>query len=488
MTAQVKQTGRLEADQVAAAAAARNAQQPAVAVADAVLIDAPVTDAVAQRAEDRAAQQPATAVVDDILVEDAATVVADAALPTEAPAAMSIGELAQASAETASDAKDEAAAATTEAPADAATATDAAATDAAAGGTGEAAAATGWNPWLVGGLAVLGVGGIAAAADSGGSSSPSAGAPPPPIPEPPAPPAPPAPEPPTPPAPPPVPVDANAPTGTVAVTGYDKPGTDTPVTGLYLVDTDGDGEVDAGERVIFFSDAESGGTGHYYELVYTVDGLTWGQASAAADTRGGSLLVIDTDAEAAFIRQAYSYTPDEALVYDSPTPEGYGRDDPNLPAYGGLPIDNLAGEYGAWVSLRANENDGDYDWVNSDDSLTELSNDSDLWIAHDTWERPVDFSESQRGAIVGGNNATGTNSEASQILFNLPDTDTLNYYIVEYASLNEVNSSLTPTTPPASGITLDSVSGGVAAVAPASTDALAAPTGIAYLVDQLHTA
>lgn len=490
MTAKVKHTGRMEAEQVAAAAAAGDAQQQAVAVAGVVLSDAPVTDTVAQNPDDLNHQeQAAVAAAADSAVDvedDAATVLADAVMPTAPPAAMSIGELAQATTETATDAKAEGGAAASDAAAtpDAAVATtEAPAADVAATDAGSA----GMSPWLIGGLAVLGVGAIAAAADSGGSSSSTPVAQNPPAAQPPAaqPPAaePPAAQPPA--GSPPVAVDEHAPTGMVAVTTYDKPDTTTPVTGVYLLDTNGNGRVDAGERVVFFSSTASGGTGHYYELVHSSTALNWADASAAADTRGGSLLVIDTDAEAAFVRQAFSYEPTVASTYNNGTqsvdyPDDYDID-PRIPAYGGLPVDQFAGSHGAWVGLTGGTTG--YSWANSDGSSTALSNTSALWIVHDNGPASDTPSPEQRGAIVGGNNnTTAAGAATTQILFGMDETSTLNYYVVEYASIQEVNSSMNA---PASGINLASVSGGVDSVAPASTDALAAPTGVAHLLDPI---
>ena len=498
MTAQVKQTGRMEADQVAAAAAARDAQQQAVAVADVVLADAPVIDAGVLAADDK--HRPEAAVVaaaSEVLEDDAAAVVAEAVLPTPAPAASSIGALAQATTESSTDAKTDAPAAeAAAADADAAAAAAATPTDAPADG---AASGGGWNPWLVGGLAVLGVGAIAAAADSGGSSSPPAGGTPPGG-------TPPGGTPPggTPPGGTPpgeTPPGGTPPGGTppsvvpngmeAPATPYTKPGTSETVAGMYFVDTNNNNQADAGERVIFHDAA----TGRYYELVHTSTAMNWDQAAEAAsggsETSGRYLVTIDSDAEAAFLRQAFSYEPTAPATYNNVTdsvdyPAGY-ETDAKIPVYGGLPVDNLAGHYAAWVGLQAvstGTSTVGFEWTTSGTD-TVLPDNSDLWIVHEGRARPdAGYTVDERGAIVGGNNNTvdggGRSPEESQILFHQNRTETLDYYVVEYNDLAAVNLTLPA---PATPMSLDMVTGNTVAPAATTSDALPATMNLATLLD-----
>ena len=504
MSASDKQAERLQADRAAA-------------IPSRVQLQA--SDALAPQPAAGESQAPAaaSALVDSLNTDSAAAVaareaaaVADAVLPTAAPAAISIGELAQASAETVTDAKAEDATATTEA------ATPAAAVDAnglAGTSTGDAggAATTGWNPWLIGGLAVLGVGGVAAAAGGGGSSSPAPGGDL--VPAPITPPAPtPAPAPGQTPAPgevpapgaepPPTPAPLIQPAGTVHITDYSKPGETTTVDGLYLVDSTPNGEIDAGERVIFYSAA----TGHYYELVHASGGVTWDAAQAIVSNPAngaGYLATIESDAEAAFIRAAFAYTPTEAAswVDDSSDPSqshaaypgglaAYLGDEAR-PVYGGLPIDNLAGDAGAWLGLQANEDGEGYSWLNANGGFSELAPTSALWLVHDGNARPGPgpYDTALRGAIVGGNNNTvdmpAREAEPSQMLYVQGESAFLNYYLVEYDSLEEVNATLPP---PPQPINPDALMGGVVTLAHASSDIVGPQANFAALLDSLLTA
>lgn len=450
MTAKVKQTGRLEADQVAAAAAARNAEQLAVADTERVLDDAPVADAIAAAPAEQSERHEAAVAAAAAPTDEAATVVAEAAMPTEAPAAMSIGELAQA-----------AAAATDAAPADAPA--DAPAETTAAPAAEEAAQSGGMSPWLIGGLAVLGVGGIAAAADSGGSSpspAPAGDAPAPIAPTPVTP------TPVTPPPPPPPPADPAKPANMTEAQAYTKPGATAAIPGtIYFTDTNSDGQVNAGERVVIYNEA----TGKYYELVNSMG--TWAEASAGASQRGGYLVVIDDATEAAFLQNTYGYAPTTATVFETGAagrPTDYAS---TAPIYGGVPIDNLAGDLGAWVGL-AGTGTG-WEWTTGPGAPLPLTN-SPLWLTHETWSRPGEPATDQRGALIGGNNLTtdttpgvDPNPAATQILYHLEGTDDLPYYIVEYDTVAAVNGAAPAA--PASGVTLDSVSGG-APLAATATD------------------
>ncbi len=468
MTAQVKQTGRMEADQVAAAAAARDAQQQAVAVADVVLADAAVSDAVTPAATEDSHRQDAAAVAasaGEVHEDDAAAVVAEAVLPTSAPAAMTIGDLAQATT----------GGTTTDAPAAESPATDAAAapTDVPAEGS---EAGAGWNPWLVGGLAVLGVAGIAAAADSGGSSSspPPAGGTPTPAPTP-------APTPtPTPTPAPTPPADPNAPTG-LETGAYTRPD-GVAAAGLYFADTNNNNTVDAGERVVFHNAT----SGHYYELVASAG--SWDAANTAAAAKGGHLLVINDATEAAYIQSLYGYEiggPSVEVPADRAA--NYAG---NRPIYGGLPVDELGGDQGAWVGLQANGTG--WNWVaqTSGGATTAITNTDPLWIVHYGQQRPSSAADDQRGAIVGGNNLGADSSPAApnpaetQVLFNQIGGTALPYYVVEYETLAAVN-----TPAPAAPVSLDSLTGVQLASAPAVTDALPATvSGISLGLDQLQNA
>ena len=89
---------------------------------------------------------------------------------------------------------------------------------------------------------------------------------------------------------------------------------------------------------------------HYYELVLTPGGALEADAGAAA--KGGHLLVINDVAEAAFIQEAYAYEPTAVSTYNpSGPPTRVTNYDAPKRVYGGLPVDELAGDLGAWIGL-----------------------------------------------------------------------------------------------------------------------------------------
>jgi len=228
-------------------------------------------------------QAAAAAVVDAAQAEAVAAQAAaeGGVLPTQAPL-QGIGEIAQAPAP---------------APAPAATETTAAAAPAT-----PAAEAAGLSPWAIGGIAALGVGGVAAVASGGSDNAAPVAAPAP--------------------APVPVPVPAPPPPppANVAPTSADK-----------AIATDADGQTALSAASFAFNGPEAGDTlksvtigtitptvvesatlqldeasGHAYQFVAGATPVSWAIANQAAIDAGGHLLVIDSAAELALIRDSFA--------------------------------------------------------------------------------------------------------------------------------------------------------------------------------------
>lgn len=267
----------------------------------------------------------------------------------------------------------------------------------------------------------------------GGSDSPVAVSP-----SPAAPVAPPAATPPvaTPPAGTPAPVGTTVPTGmatgaTLANTGI-----------VYYKDANTNGALDAGERAVVFNPA----TQHYYELVTNYStpnvaaGLSWDAALAAAQTRGGHLLIGETTAEIEFVRSTYAYAAN--------TP---------VPTHGGLQITEADGSLGAWIGLLAVDSPtnihGSWSWITPASAAGGQALQADApWLVHATFTNPDGTAATGklRGAMTGGNDlAPALNPAAAlpQCLFDAqldqPNTATnqllISRYVVEYETAAAVN-------------------------------------------------
>ena len=466
MVAQVKAVTRAAAEQVAAAS---SQEFDKVTLADAIVANAApdaqaLTDAPKARVavEIEAQDEPAVAAEASADVAQTAGV-----LPTAAPMGASIGELAQASTESKTDSgaatapadsgaaaapADAGATTTTTAPADAAATTaapaaDAAATDAAAAGEG------GMSGWAIGGLALLGVGAAVAIGNSGSSDdSPPAASPPPSTTPPPV----------TPPAPPPAPPASTIPTGFKEATGVGPTGSK-----VYYKDNTGgtDNQIDAGERVIVHNTT----TNHYYELIDAGAPITWENAATQAQTRGGHLFAGADATEVGFVQSTYSYPAAGAA-----------------PVFGGLEVNNIDADNGAWVGLTDTTPgvaDG-WTWVNATGTTTggvALADNSPLWIQRDLEGEP---NGQTFGAMTGGNSLTTAPGNAAQVLYDTDNTGTgtpavaISKYVVEYETLASIKDP-TGNALAIEGNSLFGSQGG----ADASMSVSASATSIAHLID-----
>lgn len=372
------------------------AEQPDVADLKAaraeVVVDdrQPTEDQVAAAAAATDAEQPA-----------AVEVVAEAGiLPTEAPI-QSIGEVAQAPAPATTTTP-------TPAPAD-------------AGGTTE------YNPWLVGGAAVLGIGAIAAVANDDDDDNP---APPPAGEEPPPAPPPGGEEPPPPPPP------AN-----VAPTSEN---TDVPLTAPQtplsadLFPFSGPEPTDTLAAVTIASVtptvAESPTliydeiSGHAYQFV-SGPTISWADANAAAVAAGGHLLVIDSAEELALIRDGFA----------TATPSGLGGPLGSDGTWIGL--SQAAGQTGvgdgwSWISNQGAPNAGlPFSGTDAFWNTGEPNDANDVEDGQDDW-----------GAIYQGLDPTDT-----KLIFDWDATGLPNY-IIEYESALTLNGDAVPLNTP---ITVD---------------------------------
>jgi hypothetical protein len=467
MTVKAKEAAaRAEADQAAAVAATEDQQVAAAVAAEPVLTEAPIAARSVTLTDSWTDGRDEIAAVDGAPSSQAAAaeVIAATVLPTPAPAA-SIGELAQTPAPPTSDTPTT----TTDAP----TPTTADTTNAAVP-SDPATDASGryWNPWVVGGLAVLAVGGVAAAVanndddDDAPVAAPPPGqppaAPPPVVPPPAAPP----------PGTPPPAADPLAPTGFKASTA--TPG-GAPV---YFSDTNNDNVLQATEKVVLYNAA----TQHYYELVTnggaTPAPLGWDAALAGAAARGGHLFTGDAAGEIEFVRSNFAH------AVGTPAP-----------AHGGLAITESLGAEGAWIGLMATAGanpavaDGTWNWLTpqGNGGGPAFSATDPAWLRHFTFSNPSgdDNTGQLRAAMTGGNDLPADSTPGvapdpapTQALFDVQGTDPVpSRYIVEYETVAAV------TTAPPVAVTIDEVVGGAAAPAAIDVAATLPSTDLASLID-----
>ena len=197
----------------------------------------------------------------------------DGIAPTMAPLPPSIGEVAQAATTQASDTSSVASAPAIE-------------------------GATAISPWMVGGAALFGIGGIAAIAHDDNRASPVAAEPPP--------------APPIGSGPVAVPPENAPPIGADKDISLESDGTtalDTTTFGFSgpeVTDTLKSVKIEAITTTNLSTAILDETSGHGYQFVSGAAGVTWQEAHAAANAAGGHLLVIDSDAEIALVRDAFS--------------------------------------------------------------------------------------------------------------------------------------------------------------------------------------
>lgn len=120
----------------------------------------------------------------------------------------------------------------------------------------------------------------------------------------------------------------------------------------------------------------SNGNGHYYEAVRSTTAVTWEQARALAEARGGHLATLTSAAENAFVLSLVSGQPEYwSNTYGGPWLGGY-QPNPNSPAASGW--EWVTGESWSFTNWASGE-PGDQGWQGGKEIYLHFANLSGTW-------------------------------------------------------------------------------------------------------------